>query len=397
MAAFNYPATVRANASKCAKSDFEVVDKLMEMLCRAGGGGKLSVTVQTDNSFYIERQFGEKVENTRSYPSFAEVAMSEAIEGKRERLPLALAVALSSKSKVIISQGTITKIEEYVEGEVHHKRQEMAQAVLQPEFVISFLPDLVELDGGGIYPYRIRAQEYAALFPGVHITLKYKGFAPESFLNTGSPAEMILDSFVKQNARVWPEPFVFKSGDFEVAFHLVRSEMEKLKSFVGTQETYFGGPHEEKFRELFIDALKNSFNYTLPDRRQSLNSIAVSRMTYFGAFNSTVPFLADGVHKLVDTIPGIAACIVYNPPNPRLDAGARLLSPPLPSVVEQEFTAALEYFLLTRAPQVERWFRQWVPKKRKKYKNHRQPHHVSYVWHDEQEGENLNVNDGPGD
>lgn len=222
------------------------------------------------------------------------------------------------------------------------------------------------------YPFRIRVQELACLFPGLKMDIRYKGFAPLNY-DCQHGMRDLVDFIVSEDDRLHPDPFQFfaEDGDtkFEVALYLVTSEMEKIKAFAGFDETYHGGVHDECLRDVLSDLFQRLFKFELPDRRQSLDNIASSRMTYFGQYGSTVPFQKESRgNQFVKIVPGVAACVRVSSPNLQWEKGnrSRLTGPNLTSNIQPELTVEFRRWLLEQAEVFNEWKLQWAPKKRRR-------------------------------
>ena len=223
------------------------------------------------------------------------------------------------------------------------------------------------------YPFRIRVQELACLFPGLAMDIRYKGFAPLTY-DCKDGMQDLVNFIVSEDDRLHPDPFCFKTEDgdvtFEVALYLVISEMEKIKAFAGFAETYHGGVHDECLRDVLMDLFQRLFKFQIPDRRQSLDNISSSRMTYFGTFGSTVPFQKENRgNQFVKIVPGIAACLRVTGPDLEWEKGtnrSRLAGPSLAKSIKPDLTVEFRRWLLEHADVFNEWKLQWAPKKRRR-------------------------------
>lgn len=377
---------------------FYLVDHLLRAICWGydpGNPGSLSIDVKTDGSLILKRVFAEQ---EPLFPALPELALepsgslandlfrhcvqaigskafgrTDPVRGNPFLLTfLPITIALSSKAKLKLTQGGSTRVQNYKDGvavdSIAHSKGERSAIELEVMLDSALLGEEVRA-----YPFRIRIQELACLFPGLAMDVRYKGFAAESY-KADSGMHYLLDFIVASDDRLHSDPFLFSSTHddvtFEVALYLVVSEMEKIKVFAGFDETYHGGVHDECLREVLIDLFSRLYKFEVPDRRQSLDNIASSRMTYFGAFGSTVPFQKESRgHHFVKIIPGIAACLRMSSPNLQWEKGgsrSRLIAPAIPTALKEELSMEFRRWLLERPDLFSDWKQQWAPKKRRR-------------------------------
>lgn len=377
---------------------FYLVDHLLRAICwgyEAKDPGTLSIDVKTDGSLILKRLFAEQDPLFPALPELtAESSGSLANDMFRQCVQaigskafgrtdfvrgnpflltfLPITIALSSRAKLKLTQGGSTRVQNYKDGvatdSIAHSKGEASGIELEVVLDSLLLGEEVRA-----YPFRIRIQELACLFPGLAMDVRYKGFAAEAY-KADSGMHYLLDFIVASDDRLHNDPFLFSATHddvtFEAALYLVTSEMEKIKVFAGFDETYHGGVHDECLRDVLTDLFSRLYKFEVPDRRQSLDNIASSRMTYFGAFGSTVPFQKEhhGNH-LVKIVPGIAACLRMSSPNLQWEKGgarSRLIAPAVPPVLKEGLAMEFRSWLLERPDLFSDWKQQWAPKKRRR-------------------------------
>ncbi len=377
---------------------FYLVDHLLRAICwgyEAKDPGTLSIDVKTDGSLILKRLFTEQDPLFPALPELvAESSGSLANDMFRQCVQaigskafgrtdfvrgnpflltfLPITIALSSRAKLKLTQGGSTRVQNYKDGvatdSIAHSKGEASGIELEVVLDSLLLGEEVRA-----YPFRIRIQELACLFPGLAMDVRYKGFAAEAY-KADSGMRYLLDFIVSSDDRLHSDPFLFSATHddvtFEAALYLVTSEMEKIKVFAGFDETYHGGVHDECLRDVLTDLFSRLYKFEVPDRRQSLDNIASSRMTYFGAFGSTVPFQKEhrGNH-LVKIVPGIAACLRMSSPNLQWEKGgarSRLIAPAVPAILKEALAMEFRSWLLERPDLFSDWKQQWAPKKRRR-------------------------------
>lgn len=381
---------------------YYLVDHLIRAVCwgyDSSKPGTLSIDVKTDGSLILKRVF---VEQEQLFPALPELTSDssgslandlfrqcmQAISGKSFGrsdfvrgnpfllIFLPMTIALSSRAKLKLTQGGSTRVQNYKDGlavdSVAHSKGELSAIELEVVLDSVLLGEEVRA-----YPFRIRIKELACLFPGLAMDVRYKGFQAEAYHAQESGMKFLLeDPIVKPEDRLRENepPFLFCSTvddvTIEVALYLVVSEMEKIKAFAGFDETYHGGVHDDCLRDMLMDLFSRLYKFEVPDRRQSLDNIASSRMTYFGAFGSTVPFQKE--HKgnhLVKIVPGVAACLRISSPNLQFEKGgsrSRLLGPAIPEALKNQLSMEFRRWLLEQPDLFSDWKLQWAPKKRRR-------------------------------
>ena len=222
------------------------------------------------------------------------------------------------------------------------------------------------------YPFRVRLQELSCLAPGIRVELRYKGFKPVQHQAEHGVKEL-ADVIIGDGDRLHEEPFLYdvekKGLRFTCALYLVNSEMERIKSFAGFDECYHGGDSDKMFREVLTDVLKRLHNFEFPERRQSRENIASSRMTYFGTFGATVPFpKEERGNEFVRILPGVAAVIKVDSSDLKWENNyrSRLTCPELETQIQPELVVEFRRWLLGLPDLVGAWKKQWAPKKRKR-------------------------------
>ena len=376
---------------------YYLVDHLLQSVCWGydqSKPGSLSIDVKTDGTLILKRSFEDQ---EALFPDLPELQGSssgsiandmfrqclQAIKSKKFQRTqqvrgnpylltfLAMTIALSSKARLKLTESGSTRVQNYKDGiavdSVAHSKGENSGIHLEAVLDSELLAEEVRA-----YPFRIRVQELACLFPGLAMDIRYKGFAPLTYkCNEGM--KNLVDFIVPEDDRLHPDAFCFKTSDgdldFEVSLYLVISEMEKIKAFAGFTESFHGGVHDDLLRDVLSDLFQRLFKFQLPDRRQSLDNIASSRMTYFGTFGSTVPFQKENRgNQFVKIVPGVAACVRVTSPNLEWEKGAqsRLLGPSLSKNLQPELTVEFRRWLLEHAEVFSEWKQQWAPKKRRR-------------------------------
>lgn len=377
---------------------YYLVDHLLQAVCWGydrSKPGSLSIDVKTDGTLLLKRKFEDQ---DALFPELPELTgpssgslandifrrCLQAINSKQfERTQqvkgnpfllnfLAMTIALSSRARVKFTEGGSSRVQNYKEGvpidSIAHSKGENSGIELE-----AVLDSLLLGEEVRAYPFRIRVQELACLFPGLAMDIRYKGFQALTY-DCKEGMKNLVDFIVPQDDRLHEDPFCFLGEDgptkFEVALYLVTSEMEKIKAFAGFSETYHGGVHDECLRDVLSDLFLRLFKFELPDRRQSLDNIASSRMTYFGQFGSTVPFQKESRgNQFVKIVPGVAACVRVWGPDLQWEKGAnrsRLTGPPLSKKIQPELTVEFRRWLLEHAEVFNEWKLQWAPKKRRR-------------------------------
>jgi hypothetical protein len=377
---------------------YYLVDHLLQAVCWGydrTSPGSLSIDVKTDGTLILKRSFENEDPLFPELPplqgptsgSIANDMFRQCLQAinskKFERTQafrgnpflltfLAMTIALSSRAKLKLTEGGSCRVQNYKDGlavdSVAHSKGENSGIALEAVLDSTLLAEEVRA-----YPFRIRVQELACLFPGLAMDIRYKGFAPLTY-NCKEGMKDLVNFIVPEDDRLHPDAFCFKAKDdettFEVSLYLVTSEMEKIKAFAGYSETYHGGVHDECLREVLSDLFQRLFKFQLPDRRQSLDNIASSRMTYFGTFGSTVPFQKENRgNQFVKIVPGVAACVRVAGPNLQWEKGAnrsRLTGPVLLKTIQPELTVEFRRWLLEHAEVFNEWKQQWAPKKRRR-------------------------------
>jgi hypothetical protein len=381
---------------------YYLIDHLIRALCWGydeKAPGTLSIDVKTDGSLILKRVLTDQSPLFPALPDLSSDSSGslandlfrqcmQAISSKKFGRTdfvggnpflltfLPITIALSVKARLKLTQGGSTRVQNYKDGvavdSVAHSKGERSAIELEVVLDSALLGEEVRA-----YPFRIRIKELACLFPGLAMDVRYKGFQAEAYHAKESGMKFLLeDPIVRPEDRLRDKepPFLFKATHddvtLEIALYLVISEMEKIKAFAGFDETYHGGVHDDCLRETLSDIFSRLYKFEVPDRRQSLDNIASSRMTYFGAFGSTVPFQKE--HKgnhLVKIVPGVAACIRLTSPNLTFEKGgtrSRLLGPPIPQALQDQLAIEFRRWLLERPELFSEWKLQWAPKKRRR-------------------------------
>lgn len=376
---------------------YYLVDHLLQAVCwgyDSAKPGALAIDVKTDGTLLLKRTFDHEDPLFPALPklqgptsgSMANDMFRQCLESinskaftRSQQVPgnpylltfLAMTIGLSVKAKLKLTEKGSSRVQNYKDGlavdSVAHSKGENSAIELEAVLDSTLLSEEVRA-----YPFRIRVRELACLFPGINMDIRYKGFTAENH-NSSEGMKNLVDCIVPEDDRLHPDAFQFKTTDgdttFEVALYLVISEMEKIKAFAGFSETFHGGVHDECVRDVLIDLFQRLFKFQLPDRRQSLDNIASSRMTYFGAFGSTVPFQKENRgNQFVKIVPGIAACVRVSSPNLQWEKGARsrLTAPSLSKVIQPELMVEFRRWLLEHAQVFKEWKLQWAPKKRRR-------------------------------
>lgn len=381
---------------------YYLIDHLLRALCWGydrSQAGTLSIDVKTDGSLILKRVtshdgplFPELPElDAPASPSLANDLFRRCVQaiglkrfGRTDFVSgnpflvtfFSMAIALSSKAKFKITEQGSTRVQNYRDGlaidSIAYSRGEHSSIELDIVLDTTLVGEEVRA-----YPFRIRVKELACLFPGLAMDVRYKGFQAESYFAQGSGMRFLLEETMvgpDDKLNTSEEPFLFSSNadgvHLDLALYLVVSEMEKIKVFAGFDETYHGGVHDECLRNVLIETFSRIYKFDIPDRRQSLDNIASSRMTYFGAHGSTIPFQKEqGGSHFVKIVPGVAACLQLSSSELVFDRGgsrSRLLGPAIPTALEQELTMEFRRWLLEQPEVFEEWKLQWAPKKRRR-------------------------------
>ncbi len=384
---------------------YYLVDHLLQAICWGydrEDPGTLSIDVKTDGTLILKRVFPHQEKLFPELPELTgpssgslandmfrqclQAINSKAFDRTQEMRGnpylltfLPMAIGLGSRAKLKLTENGSSRVQNYKEGvavdSVAHSKGE--KSAIELEVVLDSALLLEEVRA---YPFRIRVQELACLFPGLAMDIRYKGFAALAY-NYKDGMTDLVKSIVPSEDRLHPDAFHFftKDGEttFEVALYLIISEMEKIKAFAGFAETCHGGVHDECVRDVLIDLFARLFKFQLPDRRQSLDNIASSRMTYFGQFGSTVPFQKESRgNQFVKIVPGIAASIRVTSPDLQWEKGtnrSRLTGPSLTKNVLPELTVEFRRWLLEHSEVFNEWKLQWAPKKRRRRGTNNQP------------------------
>lgn len=379
-----------------------LIDHLIRSLCWGYSStepGTLSIDVKTDGSLIIKRFFGSDELifsrlpelSGQPSPSLANDLFRRSVQGINSKqfarsdfvsgnpfwtTFLPMVIALSSKAKVRLTERGSSRVQNYKNGvssdSIAHSKGERNGIELDVLIDSSLVGEEVRA-----YPFRIRVRELASLFPGIAMDVRYKGFQAESYRATKSGMQFLLESAIirpDDKLKGRDEPFLFHETfngvELEIALYLIISEMEKIKAFAGYDETYLGGTHDECLRSILLETFSRLYKFELPDRRQSLDNIASSRMTYFGAHGSTIPFQKEnGGNHFVRIVPGIAAGIRLTSPELVFNKGgsrARLLAPSIPDELQDRVSQEFHRWLLEKPEVFNDWKLQWTPKKRRR-------------------------------
>ncbi len=284
---------------------------------------------------------------------------------------LPLAIALSSKAKLTLTSQEGTFQQSYRAGEpvATVSRSSGGAASVALELLLDQTVLQEEIPS---YPLRIRLRELASLMPGLKISLQYKGFKTVQFLAEEGTREL-LEFYIPKADRLHPEPFHFHYSEgplqFRCSLFLTHSEMERLKTFAGLDESYHGGTHETLFRDIFLTVFRQIHKFEVPERRQSVENIASSRMTYFGTFGATIPYSVESrPNQFVGTIPGLAAVVHLDAPSLAWETNhrGRLLEPKVDDSLRTELHFQFRKWVLDNSETITTWKEQWIPKSRKK-------------------------------
>ena len=377
---------------------YHLVDHLLQAVCWGYDKekpGSLDIDVKTDGTLIINRSFETEEALFPELPDIdgpssgslandmfrqclqaigsKKFQRTQQVKGNPYLLTfLTMAIGLSSRAKVKLTEKGSSRVQNYKDGlpvdSLAYSKGELSAIELEAVLDSEILGEEVRA-----YPFRIRVQELACLFPGLTMDIRYKGFQAEQFCCVHGMKDLV-DSIVPEDDRLHPDAFCFETRDgdivFEVALYLVMSEMEKIKVFAGFSETCHGGVHDDCLRDVLGDLFLRLFKFQFPDRRQSLDNIASSRMTYFGKFGSTVPFQKENRgNQFVKIVPGVAACVRMSSPNLQWEKGSnksRLTGPSLTDAVQPELTIEFRRWLLEHAEVFKAWKQQWAPKKRRR-------------------------------
>lgn len=352
--------------------------------------GRLSISVETDGTLKLDRTWSESAE---PFPSLSKdlpaqsslmgALFSQCVQGIQQAggqrldwipsnpfmaIYLAVAVALSSKATVCMTSPQVTLVQTYRDGEpvsdVQRGSGGPPRVVMEVGFESTFLGEDVPA-----YPFRVRLRELATLLPGLVIDVQYKGFTPVEYQSGG--VRDLLEFYVPEDDRFHPEPFLFdyhRDGlHYTLALFLIRSEMERIKSFAGLDEAYHGGLHEKVLRRTVREVVKRLHKIEPPIRRQTCDNVASSRMTYFGKFGATVPYRRDDRRtEYVRTVPGLAATLHVDCPDLEWETNyrARLTGPDRLKAVRSDLTVEFRRWILDNPKAVRAWNDQWAPKKK---------------------------------
>lgn len=402
-----FPAPIRHKpeyfiSEKGTMGVYYLVDHLFRAVCwgyEPDRPGSLSIDVKTDGSLILKRVLPD---SSPLFPALPELQGDssgslandlfrrcvQAINGKSFTRTdfvagnpflltiLPITIALSSRARLRLTENGSTRSQNYKDGlpidSISHSQGGPSSIELEVLLDHTLVGEEVRA-----YPFRIRVKELACLFPGLTMDIRYKGFQAETYQAMGSGMQCLLeDPIVPPVDRLRPgePPFLFSATvddvSLEVALYLIVSEMEKIKAFAGFDETYHGGVHDECLRDTLSEIFFRLYKFEVPDRRQSLDNIASSRMTYFGTHGSTVPFQKE--HRgnpLVKIVPGIAACVRLTSPQLQFEKGgtrSRLLGPAIPESLSGQLSVEFRRWLLDQPELFTEWQQQWAPKKRRR-------------------------------
>lgn len=397
-----FPAPLRAKpeyflAGKGRYAVYYLVDHLFRSLMWGPStrGGSLKIAVETDGTVKLKRAFPE---DTKFFDSLGkellpgdETSLAESLfkrhfaeiqSGKHHRLDpsdgnpyirvfLPLTIAFSSKSQLEMVTSKASVTQGYNEGMPAGAPKRGGGGA--PAINLTFNLDTQLLSEEiRAYPFRVRLQELACLAPGVKVELRYKGFKPVEHVAKHGMVEL-AEFILGEGERLHQEPFVYsaeKDGySFSCALFLINSEMERVKSFAGFDESYHGGDHDHMFRHVISDVLMRVHKFDFPERRQSRENIASSRMTYFGTFGATVPYpKEERANEFVRILPGVAAAVQVNSSKLKWENSirSRLTCPELESLIQPDFVIEFRRWLLNQPDLVGAWKKQWAPKRRKR-------------------------------
>jgi len=364
--------------------------------------GSLSLKVELDNTLKLERAWGEgqKVFDALGdeWPnveceSLMEDCFLKCLEGIQQKTTgqlewtsgnpfltvyLPVAFALSTEAKLSVRQGGYEWSQSYENG-VAERRVDRSLTDEKDTWLsleLKLDSKLME-DELQVYPFRIRLREFASLVPGLKLDLKYKSFKPKEFLSERGMTDL-LEFFVPEEDRLHEQPFEFRFEEDGLVYHvsafLLHSAMERFKSFADFDESYHGGLHEQLFRKTVRQVIRRFCKVEIPVKRQSLENVASSRMSYFGQFGSTIPYQSEErKSQFVRTLPGVAAAIRVGSPDLSWETNfrARVTGPKVERAVGQELSMGFRNWLLDHLDTVEVWKKQWEPKKRKKRRKKR--------------------------
>ncbi len=378
-----------------------LLDRMFRSLvwgCDESRPGKFSLVVSTDGTLRIERNWPGETHVfpglgqdwvRRANDSLLETCFSQCVSqiqsGQFGQLDwtagnpfvtifLPVAFALSHKGKLTVASDGMSWTQVFKDGAPETPIQRSggrSEAGISIELQLDhkLLGDELQ-----VYPFRIRLREFASLIPGLEVSLKYKSFQPLEF-KAERGMEDLLNFFVPLEDRLHEEPFSFRfSGEgleYECSLYLIHSAMERFKAFASFDESYHGGQHERLLRKTIRGVFRRLNKLEIPVRRQSLDNIASSRMSYFGQFGATVPYNRDQrKNEHVRTVPGVAATVVIKSPGLEWDTNyrARLVSPQLGKELADELEVAFRNWVLGHAKTLQEWRKQWIPKKRRSRK-----------------------------
>lgn len=397
-----FPGPLRAKpeyflAGKGRYGVYYLVDNLLRCLMWGEGtsGGAMNLEVDTNGTLKLKRSWSD---GDRLFPGLVGETAPPGIEslaahhfgrcfgaiqsGKHQRLDphesnpytaifLALAIAFSSKASLTIGERSGTVTQRYEDGNPIEGIRRTGGSTRLVELQLNLDSKLLEEEIRA-YPFRVRLPELACLAPGIDVELKYKGFKPIRHRAEHGMLDL-LDIIVGEGEFLHDEPFCFDYSEdglsFQLALRLISSEMERIKSFAGFDESYHGGVHDSMVRDVLTDVLRRLSKFEFPERRQSHDNVASSRMTYFGAYGATVPYRRESrTTEFVRILPGVAAAFQVRSPDLAWESSfrARLTGPDLTAKVQPELVVEFRRWLLERPELVTAWQKQWAPKKRKR-------------------------------
>ena len=213
---------------------YYLVDHLLQAVCWGydkENAGSLSIDVKTDGTLLLKRVFGNEDPLFPELPELQGASSGsmandmfrrclQAINSKKfERTQnmrgnpflltfLAMTVGLSSKAKLKLTEAGSTRVQNYKDGlavdSVAHSKGEKSAIELEAVLDSALLGEEVRA-----YPFRIRVQELACLFPGLAMDIRYKGFAPLTY-NCKDGMKDLVNFIVPEDDRLHPEQFDVK-------------------------------------------------------------------------------------------------------------------------------------------------------------------------------------------
>jgi DNA gyrase/topoisomerase IV subunit B len=361
--------------------------------------GTLKLQVELDNTLKLERVWGDQSELFEGlgtgWPNVecesltedlfrrclagiqgAETGQLEWVSGNPFlTVYLPVAFALSTEASISIRSGGYIWSQSFENGVAQRRvdRSITDEKDTRLALELKLDPKLLE-DELQVYPFRIRLREFASLVPGLRIELKYKSFKPKEFLSAEGMTDLLC-FFVPEEDRLHEDPFEFRFDKDGLVYHcsafLLHSAMERFKAFADFDESYHGGLHEQLFRKTVRQMVRRFCKVEIPVKRQSLENIASSRMSYFGQFGSTIPYQSEErKSQFVRTLPGVAAAIRVGSPDLDWETNfrARVTAPRFEGEVGEALSFAFRNWLLDHLETIEEWRKQWIPKKRRKRK-----------------------------